>query len=131
MVGEKCSWQETNGPAPVARDNNQLVVVSIAERGAESTSERQPIQLQYRNNDVLLKECEKKAEAMRSCPRPVILGREGQRYDHYLTSLGKIGTGIHSRPLTQRIEKVTRRNLRAAKIVGRIFSNRAVVGGTG
>ena len=127
MLGEKCTWQEANGPAPVARDNNQLVIVSIAEKGVKSTSERQPIQLQYRVNDALIKECKKKAEAMRSCPRPVILGREDQKYDRYLTSLGKIGIGIHSRPLTQRVEKAVWRNLRALKIVARIFSNRAVV----
>lgn len=38
MTGKDCTWQETNGPAPVARDNNQLMVVSVAEKGDESTS---------------------------------------------------------------------------------------------
>ena len=127
LLGEKCTWQETNGPSPAARENNHLVIVSIAEKAANSTAERQPIQLQYRVNEDLIKECTAKAEAMCACPRPVILGKPGEKYDRYLTPLGKIGVGVHSRSLAQRMRKLIRRNLRALKIVLRMFTNRAVV----
>jgi len=127
MLGEKCNWQEKNGPAPMARENNHLVLISIAEKGADSTSDRQPIQLQYRGDEALKLQCQKNAEAMAACARPVILGRPGQKYDHYLTSLGKIGAGIHSRALARTIYMVARRNLRALKVIGRILVRRAVV----
>lgn len=126
LLGEKNNYQENNGPSPAPRANNHFVIVSIAEKGIASTSDRQPIQLQYRVDDALINECRKKAEAIRSCPRPVILGRDGQRYDRYLTLLGKIGVGVHARSFTTRLYYSVRRYLRAVKIVVNIFLDRSI-----
>lgn len=126
VIGEKATWQQTNGPAPVARDNNNLVVVSVAEKGPESSSDRQPIQLQYRVDPALAAECRAKAEAIRSNRRPVAFAHEGQTFERYVTPLGKVGAGIHSRSLIQRVTRLIRRQLRALKIVARIFTNRSV-----
>jgi hypothetical protein len=128
IAGAKNDWQERNGRPPAARENNHLVLVSIAEKGPHSTSDRQPIQLQYRVNKDLIDECEKNAHAMRACPRPVILGSDGtQHYDRYVTPLGRIGDGIHPRSAGLRCEKFIRRNLRALKIIVRMLLNRVVV----
>jgi hypothetical protein len=127
MLAENCTWQERNGPPPMARENNHLILLSIAEKGENSTSECQPIQLQYRVDEALLKECQKNAEAMTACARPVILGRTGQKYDHYLTPLGKIGGGIHTRSIPRALYMFIRRNLRGLKIILRILLKRVVV----
>lgn len=126
LDGEKITWQESNGPSPAPRANNHFVIISIAEKGIASTSDRQPIQLQYRMGDALINEYKKNAKAMRSCPRPVILGREGQRYDRYLTYLGKIGAGVHARSFTTRLKYSVRRWLRAFKVVVIIFLDRSI-----
>lgn len=127
MLGANCTWQEKNGPAPMARENNHLVLVSIAEKGEHSTADRQPIQLQYRVDKALLAECQKNAEAMAACPRPVILGRKGQTFDDYLTPMGKIGASIHPRSPAQALTAFIRRNLRALKVISRISLKQAVV----
>lgn len=127
MQGAKCTWQETNGPAPAARENNHLVIISIAEKGEKSTADRQPIQLQYRVNEALAQECKRNAEAMRSSLRPVVLASEGQKFDHYATYLGKLGKGFQLRSFTGQKFPLVRRSLRAMKVISRILLNQSVV----
>jgi hypothetical protein len=128
LVGEHNTWQETNGPPPVARELNHNVIVSVAEKGAASTSDRQPIQLQYRVDDTLIKEHKDNIAAMRACPRPIGLGSGPTgSVEQYVTSLGKIGVGIHSRSFFQRLKKLVHRELRAIKLIIRIVLKRAVV----
>lgn len=127
MLGKNCDWQEQNGPAPMARENNHLVIVSIAEKGENSTSDRQPIQLQYRVDPGLQAECLRNAKAMAACARPVMFSDKGRRFDDYLTYVGKIGLNIHPRSPGQAVVSFVRRNLRALKVVSRIVLKQAVV----
>lgn len=113
---------DKNGGPPEAIENNHLVIITVSEKGESSTSERQPIQHQYRLDDRLRKEFDRNAETMRVCKRPIILGREGKEcYDQYLTPLGKIGVGIHFRPFDQRLKKIVRRNRNALSTVVKVF----------
>lgn len=116
------SPEAKSGASPEAIENNHLVIVTIAEKGTESTSEKQPIQDQYRLDDRLRREFERNVEAMRSCQRPIILGRQGgESYGRYLTPLGKIGVGIHPQSLPRKIKKFVRRNMKAFEIVGKML----------
>jgi SAM-dependent methyltransferase len=123
-----CDWYfanleaDRNGAPPEAIENNHLVIVTIAEKGSASTSERQPIQDQYRLDDGWRKQFDKNVESMRSCKRPIVLGRNGkENYPEYLTHLGKIGVGIHPQPAIRRFKKFVRRNITAARIVANML----------
>lgn len=126
LRGKRNTWQETNGPSPAPRANNHFMIISIAEKGVGSTSERQPIQLQYRVDEALANDCKEKEDAIRSCPRPVMFAHKGQIFDQYLTLLGKIGDGVHSQTFMNRIKYTVRRYLRALKIVVIICLDRSV-----
>lgn len=127
LVAERNTWQQTNGPSPAARDNNQLILVALAEKAADSTCEKQPIQLQYRVDPAVAADCKRKEQTMKASGRPVMQSRPGQKFDRYLTPLGKIGAGVHHRPVQERLRKTVRRNLRALKIAARVLSSRVVV----
>ncbi len=123
-----CHWFSVNvmghrnGASPEAIENNHLVLITVAEKGRDSTTERQPIQDQYRVDSALRAEFEEKVAAMRRCPRPIIPGTEEKNsYEAYLTPLGKIGVGVHPAPHVRRFKKFVRRNQRALQIVGKIM----------
>jgi SAM-dependent methyltransferase len=104
-----------NGPSPEAKFNNHLLLLTIAEKGAQSTSDRQPIQFQYRHDAQLNAEFEKNVATFNASPRPILngfssaepppspgrLARIGDRLgvtlyrsESYLRPLGKLGLGI-------------------------------------
>jgi hypothetical protein len=64
-----------NGPSPETIRNNHLLIVTIAEKGPASTSERQPIQYQYRNDPKLNAEFENNLAKCSHSKRPVINSR--------------------------------------------------------
>lgn len=66
-------WQRNkNGPSPEAKYNNHLILLTIAEKSAESTSETQPIQYQYRNDPRLNTEFENNVRRLAESKRPII-----------------------------------------------------------
>lgn len=91
LKGSKCNYQEKKGYTPAPRANNHFMIVCIAEKGITSTSDRQPIQAQYRFEEANLREFDTNAESIGTSRRPVIMGRNGEKYEHYLTQLGSIG----------------------------------------
>jgi SAM-dependent methyltransferase len=109
-------WQyNKNGPAPEAIHNNHLLLITIAEKGFDSTSEKQPIQYQYRNDPKLNAEFESNLAKLAHSKRPIInsvgirshsllrtllykisdrLGITLYRSQKYLRSLGAFGGNI-------------------------------------
>ena len=101
-----------NGPSPETIHNNHLLIITIAEKRLGSTSERQPIQHQYRNDLRLNTEFENNLAEFSHSKRPVInskpikapsllrtalykitdrLGITLYRSEKYLRSLGTFG----------------------------------------
>jgi SAM-dependent methyltransferase len=63
-----------NGPSPEAKYNNHLLLLTIAEKGAHSSADRQPIQFQYRHDAQLNAAIEKTVAAFNASPRPILNG---------------------------------------------------------
>lgn len=88
-------WQRNkNGPSPEAKYNNHLILLTIAEKSAESSSETQPIQFQYRNDPNLNIEFEKNVRRFSVSKRPIINSQLMEknspvlgRYSHLLSQL--------------------------------------------
>ena len=81
--------RDQNGRSPEAIHNNHLLVISIAEKGADSTSEVQPIQYQYRKDPAVAAKFDQNAAIIRQSRRNKVLHKDG---DGYLTLLGTLGT---------------------------------------
>jgi len=66
-------WEHNkNGPSPQTMRNNHLLIMTIAEKGPNSTSARQPIQYQYRNDPKLNSEFENNLAAFSHSKRRII-----------------------------------------------------------
>lgn len=102
-------WQNNkNGPSPEATFGNHLLLMTIAEKGADSTWERQPIQFQYRHDATLNADIEATVARFNASPRPLLgaessfpksstlrmitdrLGLSLYRTQRYLRPLGKL-----------------------------------------
>lgn len=82
-----------NGPSPETVPNCHLLVLAIAEKGKSSTSEKQPIQHQYRLAPKLIDEFERNESVIRASTRP-FWGRDPQEY---LTPAGALGKDLDPR----------------------------------
>src|SRR5258708_7525361 len=66
-------WQRNkNGPSPEAKYNNHLILLTIAEKSVQATSDTQPIQYQYRNDPKLNIEFEENVSKFAKSKRPII-----------------------------------------------------------
>lgn len=66
-------WQfNKNGPSPEAIHSNHLLIITIAEKAADSTADRQPIQYQYRNDTQLNAAFESNVLKLAQSKRPLI-----------------------------------------------------------
>lgn len=66
--------QNKNGGPPEAIYGNHLILLTIAEKGKDSTSDRQPIQFQYRHDKKLNESLDLAETSFRNSPRPIING---------------------------------------------------------
>lgn len=63
---------DRNGPALEAIHKNHLIVITIAEKGMDSTSDLQPLQKQYRDDPAVNADFDRKEEMVRQSSRPIL-----------------------------------------------------------
>jgi SAM-dependent methyltransferase len=92
-----------NGPSPEATHNNHLILLTIAEKSLDSTSETQPIQFQYRNDPKLHIDFAQRVAKFAESTRPLVNSNQVNEIrsspalysgQDYLLPLGKLGANI-------------------------------------
>jgi SAM-dependent methyltransferase len=92
-----------NGPSPEAIHDNHLILLTIAEKSSDSTSETQPIQFQYRNDPKLNIDFEQRVAKFADSPRPLVNSDQATLNpplaalygsQQYLRPLGRLGAYI-------------------------------------
>lgn len=78
--------ENRNGPAPEADRGVHLLVLTVAEKASDSTSDKQPIQHQYRFNAKWIEEYDANELKIAASKRPFV-GKAPKRYQ-YLTPAG-------------------------------------------
>lgn len=84
------------GGSPEPSQNRNLLLVVIAEKGADSTDDQQPVQSVYRVGDAINAAYDERQAALLAHPRPIVTdGREVKPpFSEYLTPVGEIGRDL-------------------------------------